>query len=496
MAKLAVKHFNQESLGFVDFSGGLQLSKPPESIEQNEMQAAKNFEFAADTGLLKVRGGLEPIYNFDYPIRDIFPVAGGNAALVRAGDSLYHLVGGVAKYLGEVDGDLPGTFEYFGEQGDVAMVFGAHLFLFDNSAQSLKKVESIGSPTAANSIYYRSGRIAVTQIGSDEIKYSGIGDPEQWEHDPENMQRAQFVTVGYLDGCMMAAIGQMVGEVIVFKCPPGQPDNGIIYRLQGEPGNWAIIQHSKGASAWNSNALTVVANNMLFITREGMSSLATAMEYGDFRLAWAGAKINPKIALQLNDKCRLWHIPIKGQVWLWDGHSRGVWVYHYQIGEGAWTTYEFPEPPQAAAAVNNRTYFGMGNTVYELNEASTADNITRVDTGETSRVNIDALWMPKTLVRPNQILVKKIRTNYLSTDTANPRVNIEGFIVPLPAQGTGDIAAADKDILVEDFDPLVPSTTYTSRIRCNIRRWDVTPMIEVTNGLFQLSSLHLDMAEV
>jgi hypothetical protein len=496
MPKLASKHFNEERLQFVDFSGGLNLSKPPESLEANEMQAARNFEFSSDTGLLRLRGGLEPVFHFEYPIRDIFPIAGGEAALVRAGDSLYRLLNGVAYLLGSVDGDLPGAFEYFGEEGNVAMVFGGRLYLYIHKTITMRRIDSIDSPTAANALFYRAGRLAVTEIGSDKVRYSGVGDPEMWVDDPDDAQSSKFVTVGYLDGCQMAAVGNMVGETLVFKCPPGQPDNGAIYRLQGDFPNWTVIQYSRGASAWNSNALATVANNMLFLTRQGMSSMATAMEYGDFRLSWAGSKVNPKLGPMLTDKCRMWHIPIKGQVWVWDGQSKEIWVYHYQIGTGAWTAFSFPEVIGAAAAVDSNTYVGIGQDVYVLNDNATSDNLYDDDPEADVRVPIDGLWSPKTITRANELLVKKIQCNYLSTVESKPQVNIEGFRLPLPLNGLGDIATEDDDVAQTDPDPLVPSRTSTVRVRCNIRKWDVTPRIEVSNGSFSLSSLAMNVAEV
>jgi hypothetical protein len=456
----------------------------------------RNFEFDPATGMLRVRGGLEPIIDFPDPVRDIFPVAGGDAALVRAGDYLYRLQDGVVQTLGAVNGDLPGQYEYYGDRGNVGMVFGGNIFLYDNDAISLKKVTSLNCPEAANTIFYTAGRIVVTEVGSDLVRYSGVGDPEQWNDVPENAMTSKSVEVGYQDGCEMIAVGQIVGEMIIFKCPPGQPDNGRIYRLQGNYPNWSIIEQARGASAWNSNAVTVVANNMYFLTRQGLTSLATSMNYGDFQLAWAGQKINPKIKLLLTDNCRLWHMPIRGQVWLWDGHSKDAWIYHYQIGEGAWTAFQFPDVVNAAAAVNERIYVGMGNAVYEINDASTDDNLWDADPSIDDRVPIEALWMPRTLVRPNMLLVKKIRCNYLSTATAEPRVNIEGLIIPLPQSGQGDVAASDEDVAAADTDSLIPSVTQMVRVRCNINKWEVTPRVEVKNGMFSMSSLSLELAEI
>ena len=93
-------------------------------------------------------------------------------------------------------------------------------------------------------------------------------------------------------------------------------------------------------------------------------------------------------------------------------------------------------------------------------------------------------------------LVKQVRANYLCTNTSEAYLRIEGLSLPLPMNGQGDIAALDDDIAALDVDPLVPYRTAVMRRRCNIRRWDVTPEVVVSNGLFSLSSIGLEIAEV
>ena len=84
-----------------------------------------------------------------------------------------------------------------------------------------------------------------------------------------------------------------------------------------------------------------VSTDLLFLTREGLGNLGTATEYGDFKLGWAGSKINPKLSPTLTENSRMWHLPQRGQIWVSDGASNDIWVYHYQIGKGAWTRFTF-----------------------------------------------------------------------------------------------------------------------------------------------------------
>lgn len=498
MAKLAGKHFNQETLHFSDFSGGLNLIKPPEALADNEMQAVSNFEFSPDTGLLKVRGGLSHVCNFPEPVTDIFPVAGSTSCLVKAGSTLWRLEAGVRFMVGEVDGDKAGMYDYFDTDGDMICVFGGHVHVYDRVANSLLRVESMNCPTNANAIFYSSdGRICVSETGSDVIKLSGIGDPELWANKPDDPKTGQFTEVGYMDGCQMTAMAPMVGEVIVFKAPSGQTEHGKIYRLQGKFPDWNIVLYSQGAGAWNSNAATQVGNDLMFLTREGMASLSTAMEFGDYRLSWPGVKVNPRMAQTLTTNCRLWQLAIKSQIWVWDGNNKYVYIYHYGIGNGAWTMFEFPDVVRACATVSGNTFVGMGNDVYDLNDGIPQDILYNPeDEANPIYTDIKAVWRPKTIIRRNQLLTKMIRANYLSTLPSIGYLDVEGMKMELPHQGDGDIAEADPDVAFNDDDPLVPYRTRMRRRRCNFVRWDVTPQIEVTNGLFSLSSIALEVAEV
>jgi hypothetical protein len=488
MAKLATKHGNAEIMTFSDFSGGLNLSKPAEFIANNEMRTADNLEFSANTGMLKLRGGMTPVYTFPNLVTDIFPIAGVDSMLVRSGAEIYRFSNGAVIAVGEVDGGLPGMYEFWGEDKDLLMAFGGHLHIYDG--KTITRIQTEGAPTNVNTVAYRAGRVMITQTRSDAIKYSGVGDPMRWTEDTD--MDSVSVDIGYKDGCDMTAIAEMAGEVLIFKCPPDQPEYGRIYRLQGNYPDWNIIPYAEGVSAWNPNAVVNISNNLLFITKEGLASLETMTEYGDFRQAWAGANINPALWNKLTSQCRLWHIPPRGQVWLWDGKSNEIWVYHPQMG-GAWTKFIFHGPVTAVAHINDETYIAVGNVLYKMSDSYSKDQL---EQGEEHTIPIMGKWRPKTLIRRNQILVKGVTAGYISSIDSSAAVKVEGFNMPLPMTAQGDIAALDTDIAALDTDPLVPFQSSIMRRRCNIRKWEITPEIEITNGAFNLSFMNLEIAEV
>ena len=489
MPRLSGRHSNSELVIFSDFSGGLNFARPPESIAENEMQEAVNFEFAPDTGMLRVRGGLALVHSFDSMVSDIMPIAGTSAVLVRAGNKVYrltdHMGSATADHINSVDGTKPVSYELWADGHQMIMTFGGSLFIYDG--MNLNKVETQDAPTMVETLFTRNGRVIVAETGRDKIRYSGIGDPTKWV-EGNNAADAVGIDIGYKDGCNMKGITTMAGELIVFKCPDGQPEHGRIYRLQGDFPNWKVIPHSKGASAWNPQSIVNVGNDTLFLTREGLANLTTATEFGDYRLGWAGSKVNPRLARLLGDNCRIWPLPIRGQIWVTvDGRNNEIWNYHYQVGQGAWTIFSFPGSVRAVCASGGHVYIAIENSVYRMDENFASDG----------GVTINASLKPRTIFKKNQVLVKGVMAGYQSTTSARPKVKIEKFELPLPPEGQGDLAFGDSDVAALDDDPLVPEfKSATVRRRCNIRRWSITPEIKSENGLFSLSYLGLEVAEV
>jgi hypothetical protein len=497
MAKLASKHENMSSVVFGDFTGGLNLTRPVESLGDNEMAVADNFEFGPDTGSFKVRAGLSLIARLPADVKDVFPVAGTDTALVRAGDRLYRLSGTEAvmlRLLTEADTGK-GTFEYWGDNNGVVMAFGGGLYLYDAETDEISVPTDSNAPTQVSTLFYRDGRLAVVESSTDDIRFSGVGDPFMWTEDPDDASTAKILSVGYKDGCALSAVGELGGDLIAFKAPPGQPEHGRIYRVQGLTPDWTVGLYSKGNSAWNQDSVVTLADDLIFITRVGVASLATTDTYGDFRLNWPGAKVNTALSQVLTDRCRLWLISPRGQIWLATDDINELYIYHYQMQ--AWTKFFLPGPVADMAVVSGRTYVAIGAAVYEFNDAIHTDYAV-ADDGLLVMRDINAVWVPKTTIRRNQILTKMVMANHLSTATARATLIVEGLRVPLlPSEGRdADIAATDFEIAATDVDLLSSGATSVTRKRCQFVRWSVTPRLEVANGLFSMSSVVLEIAEV
>jgi len=495
MPRLATKHSGAEIVTRSDFTGGLNLSRPPDSIDDNELQEAVNFEFEASTGLLCTRLGLAPVHEFPWRVSDIIPSPEMGVVLVRSGDLIYRVLDGEVTHIGEVEGSGPASYEQWGDgekRNSLLLAFGKRLYLY--CGDEIQVIGTEGAPEAAEVVFARSGRVIVAESGSDTIRYSGVGDPFRWTEDTDG--DSVSVSVGYKDGCSTRAIAALAGELIIFKAPDGQPEHGRIYRLQGDYPNWSIIPFSRGASAWNRRSVLNVGGDVLFLTREGLANVATATEYGDFKLGWAGKKINSALSRELSEACRLWHMPIRNQVWLSGGAGgacENVWCYHYNVGGGAWTTLRFPQPVTAAAPAHGSVYVAMGNTLYMLSEAAPDD----------AGLPLEASLKLKTVTGRNQTLLKGVTVHYQSTPDAEAHMLADRFCLPLPCGGQvggEDVAYYDSDIAYHDPDYLVAHATNLTagvvRRRCVMRRWSVTPEIRVMNGRFNLSMLGLEVTEV
>jgi hypothetical protein len=318
-------------------------------------------------------------------------------------------------------------------------------------------------PSKIEQIFIRDGRVFLTETGSDTLRASGVGDLANWREDTD--MDSISVEVGYKDGCEMRAVVEFAGEMIAFKAPPGRPEWGRVYRLQGKYPDWAIQLYSRGNSTWGPKSAVNIPNDVLFLSKGGMMSLGTVTEYGDFKIGWAGSKVNAALAPTLTEGCRMWHLPSKGQAWVSDGAGNDIWVYHYQLQ--AWTKFTFGGKVKAVFDDGAKTYIGMGDTLYAM--------------GDDTPCEEPATLRLRASVKRGQSLVKGVIAGYKSGAGANATLRLGNYELALPHGGQ----LPDGDM-----------GTGIVRARCNIRDWQVTPEISVTGGAFALVSLGLEVAEV
>lgn len=491
MATKSNKHANAEQKYYGDFSGGLNLSLPAEGLAANEMQLAENFEYDAKTGALKLRAGLVLMGTLPSPVRDLVPVAGADAVLVRCDDNkLYRLdTYSLSGSLGVLSGEGRLSSVSWGDDSEVVLCAGSRLYNYDGSALAVVSE----SPSRNDFCFMRAGRLCVVDSSTDSISYSGVGDIHNWkfasdESGPWTDADALSLEVGYKDGCDLVAVAPLTSDLVVFKRPKDQPGLGKVYRVTGEYPEWQVKEHSSGSSAWNDRAWATTTNDLLFITAEGVASLGTVSDYGDIKMQWAGAKVNPRISREVGPECCMWKMGSHSQAWVRAKASETLWVYSYGVGQGgAWTTFRFPGVVADACTTGSNRYVAIGSQIFQLDENFGTDN-GQPFTGRIRMQGIRKLGM---------MVIKQVYVAYTSMAASEAKLVLEGYGLRLPLGGQlGDMAALDSDVAALDDDPLLSATSAAMRTRVNIRLWDATAELEVTRGPFTLTAVGLEVAEV
>ena len=491
MATKSNKHANAEQKYYGDFSGGLNLSLPAEGLAANEMQLAENFEYDAKTGALKLRAGLVLMGTLPSPVKDLVPVAGADAVLVRCDDNkLYRLdTYSLSGSLGVVAGEGRLSSVSWGDDSEVVLCAGAKLYHYDGSALAVVSE----SPARNDFCFMRAGRLCVVDSSTDCISYSGVGDIHNWkfasdESGPWTDADALSLEVGYKDGCDLVAVAPLTSDLVVVKRPKDQPGLGKVYRVTGEYPDWQVKEHSSGSSAWNDRAWATTTNDLLFITAEGVASLGTVSDYGDIKMQWAGAKVNPRISREVGPECCMWKMGSHSQAWVRAKASETLWVYSYGVGQGgAWTTFRFPGVVADACTTGTNRYVAIGSQIFQLDENFGTDN-GQPFTGRIRMQGIRKLGM---------MVIKQVYVAYTSMAASEAKLVLEGYRLRLPLGGQlGDMAALDSDVAALDDDPLLSATSAAMRTRVNIRLWDATAELEVTRGPFTLTAVGLEVAEV
>lgn len=490
MATKSNKHGNAEQIYYGDFSGGINLSLPVEALAKNEMQLAENFEYDTKTGALKLRSGLVLMETLPTDIIDMIPVAGTDAVLVRCSDKKLYRIDtySMSGSLGVVAGDGRLSYVPWGDNAEVIMCAGARLYHYNGTTLS----QVTESPARCDFCFVRAGRVGAVDSSSNTINYSGVGDVHNWqfesaEGDVWTDADAVSLEVGYKDGCDLVAVAPLASDLIVFKRPAGQPGLGKIYRVSGEYPNWTAPQHSSGSSTWNHRTWATTTNDLIFITAEGVASLGTVSDYGDIKMQWAGAKVNPRLAKEMSDVCCMWKMGGQSQLWVRVKSSADIWVYSYGIGEGAWTTLKFPGVVADACTTGTNRYVAIGTQVFKMDEYFGDDN-GQPFTGKIKMQGIRKMGMT---------LLKQLYVAYDSMAASSAKFIINGHEVDLPLGGqAGDMAATDEDDASEDDDDLLTATSASMRKRINIRTWDATAEVEVAEGPFNINAIGLEIAEV
>ena len=495
MPILSSKHPNTQRIFYPSFNGGLNLAVPSESMNRNELKEAMNVEFSHLTGALRVRGGLVWSGRFNDEIDFVVPVRGRRGFLCRAKGTrkLWYFCW---NNIWAVDGELSGGGDLsaatFGDTGEVLVASGGKLQRF--SDKSFPVIETLtDSPDECRIVFVRNGRAGVIE-GADTIRFSWIGDCEKWDNDPDDDSTGQFIEIGYKDGMDINAVIPLSRDLIIFKSPKDEPDKGTVWRFTGEFPDWVTLEAAHNTGTFSQRSIQPVGNDVFYITTSGVASLSSVTSYGEVKTAWPDRKVSNGLTPLIDESAQLWDVPVKQQLWVMPSQNDStLWVFDYSMG--IWTQFMFPKLPVHAAGVDNRLYVFIGKDLYEVNDWYTQDEL-----HDEGTKDIIAHIKLGTLLSGMQTLIKGAFASFEIMPECQAVLMLGKFKMPFSYGGTIDYIydpPNDSQFASDDDDPLFPEgSVLTSRRRCIVRDWAITPEVNITGGGCSLSTIGLDLTEV
>lgn len=468
MAKRSTKHSKEQQLRQSDFGGGLNLVVNTESLAENELSQAENWEYEFPTNKLKTREGLELVKDMGVDIETLFYADNHDAFYFSSNTTLYDYVNGIVTNLGTLTGnDLP---KYAIYDNMVLIASGQALQSYDG----IGTLDSTGSPDA-DMVFTRVGRVVIAKAGTDKLIYSGVGDVTNWTAGTDSDMIE--VDVGYKDGGDIIAVVPLASDVVIFK------SSGSIFRLVSEYPDWALYEITRSQSAYTRFATVQVGNEVFFLAPSGFMSLKAVTEYGNVKTSMEGYKINNALVEFISSGARIWSVLSKGQIWVRPTVDEQIWVYH--IATGAWTKFKMLGAVTGHCSLDGgEEYVSIGQKLYKIGGTQ--------DEG----VDFNCYLKSKKYVARNQYLLKRITVHYYGYTEAVGSVSSGLLTLNINIPSSGDIAFSDTDIAYSDTDKLVSVNLNKVETRTSYRSDYVELFVKLDSGSIVLKELILNIVEV
>lgn len=361
------KH-NAAQIAFNDFTGGINVMSDGDMIAQNELQVCQNLWFTGFQRSLSPRGGLsKPMTTFDTEVMSIYYDVDTNTFLVFTIDGGIYRVVTIDKAPEKI-GDLTGTRRPMCAkfQDRIWIASGDFLQAYDYVAKdSISTI--LGSPKC-DIVFQRFARLCVAMTGSDRITYSATGDGETWATDDNDASASQWIDIGYGDSGDVIAVAPLATDLMIFK------NNGMIYQLTGdaEVSSWAVYRIATETDAVGRQCAMPVGNDVIFVTRGGLRTLATTMDYGNIATGDIGEKFTALVT-QGQYEPRLFNLRRRKLLLI-----RPTADWHYLIAfnyaVGSATTLNFALPVTDIVETLDKVIVASGSELYELSDTIDDDN--------------------------------------------------------------------------------------------------------------------------
>ena len=411
-----MKH-NASPLVFNDFSGGINVMTEGDLIAMNEMQECRNFLFLGYQRSLTARGGLsKPLVTFPDEILGTYYDIDSNVFLVFLRDrSVYHVpsLHLAPERVGQLTGDKRPVCAKF--QNRIWIASGDKLQYYNFAEEN--SVLTVENGPACDLIFERGARLCAAMTGTTRILLSGVGDGEQWNTDDNDASTGAWVDVGYGDSGNVIAVVPLATDLLIIK------NNGMIYQLTGDKdvSSWVIYRIATQTDAVGRNCAEAVGNDVVFVSRQGMKTMSTTMDYGNIAQGDLGEKWNILVTSGLYEPA-LFHLR-RRKLLLIQPKEKGNSLVAYNYAVRAATTLKFAVPITAISETMDSLVVSSGKTLYEMDEENLKDG----------DIPIEFLLRPKDLISTEKVLVRSVDSSMTAAQSGDVLVEIDNMKINMPS---------------------------------------------------------------
>ena len=191
---------------------------------------------------------------------------------------------------------------------------------------------------------------------------------------------------------------------------------GTWYQFQSDsddPKSWVIQPVATGIDAIGKMCATNTGNEVVYLSRRGLRTLAATMDYGNVATADIGDKFQKLITTSLVDTVQMINLRRHKTIMIRPTSDKSYWVaYNYALG--AATTIHFGLDIESIVELTDRVFVASGKFVYEWSDEYSTDNGTA----------ITYTMKPKDIISSDDILVKNIDTKFTSEWDGTATVSI------------------------------------------------------------------------
>ena len=368
---------------YSDFrGGGLNLAASDRFLKENEIGGGKNYCYERNGGRLRTLEPLDLVLTAPANITAIYPSL-NFGLILEANKGIYKVVNDTPTSIGTLDGTSPPQFCDWGEanekqliiaSGSVVQSYNGTTFATQTPVPIDPNAPSGDKWNTAHDVMVREGRLLLSETGKDRLKFSGVGDPTNWQVEDNGSDvytdaDAIWIDVGYKEGGDIVKVISLGRDLVVFRT------DGNLYRLFGSYPNWEVIPIAQEVDPVSRNTIAPVGNDIMFLDKDrGIRKLSAIKEHDDFAIVEKeGGKVNPWLASAFTSDARLWALPDRGEIWVKPNSGNVIlcWSERYQ----GWTKIDLGSSILAVAEYNGVTYLSIGKNLYKLDDSTVSPEI-------------------------------------------------------------------------------------------------------------------------